>query len=147
MRTTEGNSYGAPCCFPFNYEGVDFVGCTMFDSKYRRPWCSTTPNYDADEQWGYCQSTSLTFDRFSLDSRPNKVFCGTRNHLSRYSKNVLKEPVFKDRKVLAYLCFDNAIIAKGFHLFFYVIQITFQLSNLFHNSGINFVYVAREPQS
>ena len=37
-----------------------------------------------------------------IDSVQIKVL-GTYIHLSRYSKNVLKEPVRKDRKVLAYL--------------------------------------------
>ena len=82
----------------------------------------------------------------SSDSIPNKVL-GTHIHLSRYSKNVLKEPVLKDRKVLAYLWFDITLqFLKGSNFFFYVIQTTSQLSNLFHNSGINFVYASDKEQ-
>ncbi|KAL7845335.1 hypothetical protein AOLI_G00235270 [Acnodon oligacanthus] len=50
--TANGNSKGAPCVFPFFYNGSYYDDCVSFD----RPnlWCSTTANYTRDGQWGEC---------------------------------------------------------------------------------------------
>ena len=50
--TTGGNGDGAFCKFPFVYKGQTYYDCTLADNK--KPWCSTTDNYDRDQLWGRC---------------------------------------------------------------------------------------------
>ncbi|XP_029113613.1 lymphocyte antigen 75-like isoform X1 [Scleropages formosus] len=57
VHTTLGNSYGAPCYFPFRYNGSWFHECLPDDSDDAAPglsWCSTTQDFDADGKRGYC---------------------------------------------------------------------------------------------
>ncbi|KAJ8255349.1 hypothetical protein GJAV_G00203860 [Gymnothorax javanicus] len=49
--TTNGNSFGAPCEFPFRHNGTWYHGCVPSDSY---SWCSTTEDYDTDQKMGYC---------------------------------------------------------------------------------------------
>ncbi|XP_076880757.1 LOW QUALITY PROTEIN: lymphocyte antigen 75 [Brachyhypopomus gauderio] len=55
MHTTGGNSNGAPCRFPFLYNGTWHHNCVA-TANATRPveWCSTTDNYDQDQMWGDC---------------------------------------------------------------------------------------------
>lgn len=41
------------CVFPFIYEGEPHYACTY--TVIHSYWCSTTENFDDDDQWGYCQ--------------------------------------------------------------------------------------------
>ena len=50
--TVAGNANGAFCNFPFRYKDVLYYECTLVDNK--RPWCSTTPNFDIENLWGVC---------------------------------------------------------------------------------------------
>ncbi|XP_054847998.1 macrophage mannose receptor 1-like [Eublepharis macularius] len=51
--TIDGNSYGAPCVFPFKYENEWYVEC-ITDSEHPQPWCGTTADVDKDSLTGYC---------------------------------------------------------------------------------------------
>ncbi|XP_046886441.1 lymphocyte antigen 75 [Hypomesus transpacificus] len=53
IHTSEGNSAGAPCVFPFLYAGGWTHGC-LSDQDHDQPWCSTSSNYDLDRKWGVC---------------------------------------------------------------------------------------------
>ena len=48
---------GEWCHFPFTYKGKIYKGCT--DVNHKRPWCSTTKNYDQDGLWGICAAGKL----------------------------------------------------------------------------------------
>lgn len=51
VRSTRGEC----CVFPFVYKGRKYTSCTTVNSRNRRPWCASTPNYDVDKLWGYCR--------------------------------------------------------------------------------------------
>ncbi|XP_074873909.1 epididymal sperm-binding protein 1-like [Carettochelys insculpta] len=51
-----GNSEG-PCTFPFSYKGQTYTACTLVNEE--RPWCATTPNYEADRKWRYCGTAGI----------------------------------------------------------------------------------------
>jgi len=44
---------GEACVFPFKYREVMYTECIK--SSLFTSWCSTTSDYDADQQWGNCQ--------------------------------------------------------------------------------------------
>ncbi|XP_037399274.1 adhesion G protein-coupled receptor E3-like isoform X2 [Pygocentrus nattereri] len=50
--TINGNSAGAPCVFPFLYNGNYYAECVSLDWSVL--WCSTTNNYNRDRKWGEC---------------------------------------------------------------------------------------------
>ncbi|XP_050978135.1 lymphocyte antigen 75 isoform X1 [Labeo rohita] len=54
MHTSGGNSNGAPCEFPFLYNGTWHHNCLPDIGDKTLDWCSTTANYDQDEKWGNC---------------------------------------------------------------------------------------------
>ena len=47
--TTKDGTY---CYFPFVYENKLHYNCS--DKHSSLAWCSTTFNYDKEQQWGYC---------------------------------------------------------------------------------------------
>ena len=49
--TYGGNADGAPCVLPFIYRNEQYSQCIPPTSK--KPWCSTTANYDIDHTWGH----------------------------------------------------------------------------------------------
>ena len=61
--TFGGNAGGAPCYFPFQYEDVIYHTCTVVNNNGVL-WCSTTSNYDEDNEWGNCKSTSKNIYQF-----------------------------------------------------------------------------------
>ncbi|NXD18944.1 MRC1 protein, partial [Spelaeornis formosus] len=55
--TLLGNSFGAPCVFPFMYEQQWWVECTAVGRADGCLWCATTADYDTDQRYGLCPST------------------------------------------------------------------------------------------
>uniref|UniRef100_A0AAY4EZJ5 72 kDa type IV collagenase n=1 Tax=Denticeps clupeoides TaxID=299321 RepID=A0AAY4EZJ5_9TELE len=60
LLTLGGNGNGAPCKFPFTFQGDKYDGCTTAgrDDGYR--WCATTEDYDQDKTYGFCPETALS---------------------------------------------------------------------------------------
>ncbi|CAI5788830.1 Uncharacterized protein PODLI_1B041026 [Podarcis lilfordi] len=59
MFTLNGNANGAPCVFPFQYDGNWYAECTTAGRSDGWLWCSTTRNYHTDRKYGFCP---LKFD-------------------------------------------------------------------------------------
>uniref|UniRef100_A0A8C4ZY64 72 kDa type IV collagenase n=2 Tax=Gadus morhua TaxID=8049 RepID=A0A8C4ZY64_GADMO len=60
LFTLGGNADGAPCKFPFTFQGTVYDGCTTEgrDDGYR--WCGTTEDYDRDTKYGFCPETAMS---------------------------------------------------------------------------------------
>ncbi|XP_051566841.1 72 kDa type IV collagenase-like [Myxocyprinus asiaticus] len=60
LFTLGGNADGAPCKFPFTFQGEKYDGCTTSgrDDGYR--WCATTDDYDRDKSYGFCPETAMS---------------------------------------------------------------------------------------
>ncbi|MFT7812315.1 macrophage mannose receptor 1-like [Arapaima gigas] len=56
--TILGNAQGAPCRFPFLFKKQWYADCTKSGASTGRLWCATVPDYNKEEKWGYCPSTS-----------------------------------------------------------------------------------------
>uniref|UniRef100_A0A8C4S3E5 Fibronectin type-II domain-containing protein n=1 Tax=Erpetoichthys calabaricus TaxID=27687 RepID=A0A8C4S3E5_ERPCA len=54
IYTSKGNSFGRPCEFPFKYNGTWHDDCVSDEREEGLPWCSTSEDYDSDQQWGLC---------------------------------------------------------------------------------------------
>uniref|UniRef100_A0A667Y6Z5 Lymphocyte antigen 75 n=1 Tax=Myripristis murdjan TaxID=586833 RepID=A0A667Y6Z5_9TELE len=54
VHTTHGNSAGAPCDFPFLYNGSWHHGCLPAEDYPGMSWCATTSDYDQDKKMGHC---------------------------------------------------------------------------------------------
>ena len=62
MRTIGGSTDGAPCHFPFSYEGVDYNECIPDpENENNLAWCSTTRLYNGN--WGYCAGSLFIMSR------------------------------------------------------------------------------------
>uniref|UniRef100_A0A8C5T5E2 Mannose receptor C-type 1 n=1 Tax=Malurus cyaneus samueli TaxID=2593467 RepID=A0A8C5T5E2_9PASS len=55
--TLLGNSFGAPCVFPFMYKKQWLAECTAAGREDGWLWCATTADYDTDQRYGFCPST------------------------------------------------------------------------------------------
>ncbi|XP_028400375.1 uncharacterized protein LOC114523599 [Dendronephthya gigantea] len=55
IHTTGGVVRDGSCChFPFSFNGNQYYHCILSQRNNERMWCSTTPYYERDKQWGYC---------------------------------------------------------------------------------------------
>ncbi|XP_077113661.1 72 kDa type IV collagenase-like isoform X2 [Ranitomeya variabilis] len=56
----EGRLIIAQCNFPFIFMNNQFNSCTKEGRSDNQLWCSTTPNYDTDGHWIFCDATDTT---------------------------------------------------------------------------------------
>ncbi|KAF6284549.1 matrix metallopeptidase 9 [Rhinolophus ferrumequinum] len=70
VQTHFGNAGGAPCHFPFNFEGRSYSACTTDGRSDDLPWCSTTANFDVDHLFGFCPSERLYTQHGNADGKP-----------------------------------------------------------------------------
>ncbi len=54
VMTTEGNSGGAACVFPFLFMEELQYSCLPNANLGFDLWCGTTPDFDRDGAWGVC---------------------------------------------------------------------------------------------
>ncbi|XP_007544154.1 matrix metalloproteinase-9-like [Poecilia formosa] len=54
LLTFDGNANGAPCVYPFVFQGKMYKSCTTDGRIDRKRWCATTSNYDTDKKYGIC---------------------------------------------------------------------------------------------
>nr|BAE25191.1 unnamed protein product [Mus musculus] len=70
IPTYYGNSNGAPCHFPFTFEGRSYSACTTDGRNDGTPWCSTTADYDKDGKFGFCPSERLYTEHGNGEGKP-----------------------------------------------------------------------------
>ena len=54
--TGNKNKQGAPCKFPFTYNGKNYNGDCVEDSNSENPWCFTSDDTSDSAPFGYCTS-------------------------------------------------------------------------------------------
>ncbi|XP_062058367.1 matrix metalloproteinase-9 [Lepus europaeus] len=70
VPTYFGNADGAPCHFPFTFEGRSYTACTTDGRSDGMAWCSTTADYDTDRRFGFCPSERLYTQDGNADGKP-----------------------------------------------------------------------------
>ena len=84
--TSGGKVVGAPCVFPFTYNGVTYTDCTSVDDG--QAWCSTATDDDGNHInnfWGYCgyncllsqqttEPTAFTSESSDVTSETSETF-------------------------------------------------------------------------
>ena len=72
QQTSGGTDDGAPCTFPYLYNGEMYYEC--ISTNHFQPWCGTTSNYDADKLWSNCLSEWLWLDSSMMTSSNGNIF-------------------------------------------------------------------------
>ncbi|NXU54453.1 MRC1 protein, partial [Turnix velox] len=54
IYTLEGNAFGAPCVFPFKYQGKWYAECIPQSYNAGSYWCATSEDFDTDQVSGSC---------------------------------------------------------------------------------------------
>ncbi|XP_045689585.1 matrix metalloproteinase-9 [Phyllostomus hastatus] len=70
VPTRFGNADGAPCHFPFTFDGRSYSACTTDGRSDDLPWCSTTADFDTDRRFGFCPSEKLYTQHGNSDGNP-----------------------------------------------------------------------------
>ncbi|KAJ8249003.1 hypothetical protein GJAV_G00230120 [Gymnothorax javanicus] len=70
LLTFGGNADGAPCKFPFTFQGDKYDSCTTAgrDDGYR--WCATTEDFDRDKSYGFCPETAMSTSGGNSEGAP-----------------------------------------------------------------------------
>uniref|UniRef100_A0A8C6RSW3 Coagulation factor XII n=1 Tax=Nannospalax galili TaxID=1026970 RepID=A0A8C6RSW3_NANGA len=94
---------GELCHFPFQYHRRLHHKCIHKGWPGSRTWCATTPNFDEDQQWGYCLEPKKVKDHCSKHSpchkggtcvnTPNGPHCLCPEHLT--GKHCQREKCFE----------------------------------------------------
>uniref|UniRef100_A0A803Y4X6 Macrophage mannose receptor 1 n=1 Tax=Meleagris gallopavo TaxID=9103 RepID=A0A803Y4X6_MELGA len=63
MYTLGGNNFGAPCVFPFKFNGKWFADCIR-RTEASSLWCATTSDFDRDQRFGNCPSKDTLYKEF-----------------------------------------------------------------------------------
>jgi hypothetical protein len=58
IKTVGGTGKGANCIIPFIANGKCHDKCVKYDGE-KHAWCSTSGNYDLDNEMGYCINGKL----------------------------------------------------------------------------------------
>jgi len=58
--TEGGNSEGAPCTFPFVFQGESYNDCTIVGRNDGLSWCATTEDFDAHGKFGFCKNSGYS---------------------------------------------------------------------------------------
>ncbi|GAB1298228.1 Coagulation factor XII [Apodemus speciosus] len=61
---------GKLCHFPFLYHRRLHHRCIHKGWPGSRPWCATTPNFDEDQQWGYCSEPKKVKATIAANTTP-----------------------------------------------------------------------------
>ncbi|XP_028648308.1 uncharacterized protein LOC114644336 [Erpetoichthys calabaricus] len=78
LPIVEGNAHGAPCVFPFKYDGQTYTSCINKD--YNGLWCATTSDYAKDNRWSTCPGADVPFCAFPFTYKNEDYkFCTTNN--------------------------------------------------------------------
>ncbi|XP_036900080.1 matrix metalloproteinase-9 isoform X2 [Sturnira hondurensis] len=70
VPTSFGNAEGAPCHFPFTFDGRSYSACTTDGRSDDLLWCSTTADFDTDRRFGFCPSERLYTQHGNSDGKP-----------------------------------------------------------------------------
>ncbi|XP_041077695.1 72 kDa type IV collagenase-like [Polyodon spathula] len=70
LFTLGGNAEGAPCKFPFNFQGTKYESCTTEGRTDGYRWCGTTEDYDKDKTYGFCPETAMSTVGGNADGSP-----------------------------------------------------------------------------
>ncbi|CAN9506368.1 unnamed protein product [Ophioblennius macclurei] len=58
--TLGGNTFGAPCQFPFKFNEKWYSECTKEGRTDGQLWCGTDRDYDKNKKWGFCPTKAST---------------------------------------------------------------------------------------
>ncbi|KAI3357388.1 hypothetical protein L3Q82_015820, partial [Scortum barcoo] len=70
LSTFGGNADGAPCVFPFIFQGEEYDSCTTEGRTDGYRWCATTGSYDNDQKYGFCPSRETAVTGGNSEGEP-----------------------------------------------------------------------------
>ncbi|XP_021244970.1 macrophage mannose receptor 1-like [Numida meleagris] len=123
MYTLGGNTFGAPCVFPFKFNGKWFAECIPQTDDASTRWCATTSDFDKDQLFGICPSKGilhkdlwktnpLTETHYQINSNSHLTWHQARRSCQQQNAELLSVTNLREEMFLLGLTNDLGFNAK-----------------------------------
>ncbi|NXL83123.1 MRC1 protein, partial [Alectura lathami] len=123
MYTLGGNTFGAPCVFPFKFKGRWYAECIPRTDDASSLWCATSSDFDKDQRFGNCPSKDtlhkdlwktnpLTETHYQINSNSHLTWHQARKSCQQQNAELLSVTDLHEEMFLLGLTSDLGFSAK-----------------------------------
>ncbi|NWW90882.1 MRC1 protein, partial [Rhynochetos jubatus] len=123
VYTLGGNAFGAPCVFPFKFNGKWYAECIPQTDNPATLWCATSSDFDKDQVFGNCplkdtihndlwKTNPVTETRYQINSKSLLTWHQARKSCQQQNAELLSVTDLHDQMYLLGLTSDLGINVK-----------------------------------
>ncbi|KFQ70858.1 Macrophage mannose receptor 1, partial [Phaethon lepturus] len=123
IYTLGGNAFGAPCVFPFKFDGKWYAECIRRSDNSGSLWCATSSDFDKDQLFGNCplkdtihndlwKTNPVTETHYQINSESLLTWHQARKSCQQQGAELLSVTDLREEMYLLGLTSDMGVNAK-----------------------------------